>query len=58
MEIITAEEMQEKYLRNYSIRTVKERIVHRPDFPTPIRVGRKRVWLIDEFTKWFFKQKS
>jgi predicted DNA-binding transcriptional regulator AlpA len=42
----------------YSVRHVKERITKEPNFPAPIKVGRKRFWMRDEYKTWLMKQRE
>lgn len=41
-----------------SERNVKDRVTKMPKFPTPIKIGRNRVWIKAEFSEWFMKQRE
>lgn len=39
-------------------RTVKEKLVHRPDFPAPLRLSSKvKRWFRDEVIEWAMRQR-
>jgi predicted DNA-binding transcriptional regulator AlpA len=42
----------------FSVRHVKDRITKEPGFPKPLKIGRKRFWLREEFQQWLLKQRE
>lgn len=56
IEKIEAEDIAQEL--GYSVRHVKERITKEPGFPKPLKIGRKRFWMRDEFQGWLLKQRE
>ena len=56
MSKIFAEEIADDL--GYSVRHIKERVTKSPSFPRAFKVGNRRWWVRDEYSKWLSKQRE
>ena len=51
-ELWTLEDIERLLAKVYKPRTIREKLIHRPDFPRPMRPMGKRVWHAREVMEW------
>ena len=53
---VTTKELAE--LLPFSLRHLSERVTHRRDFPTARRIGKRRIWKLEEVLNWIENKKE
>jgi predicted DNA-binding transcriptional regulator AlpA len=56
VDLITADDIAQTL--HLAVRTVREKVVRRPDFPRPIAVGGAKRWIRNEVHQWILKQRT
>ena len=53
---VTTKELAE--LLPFSLRHLAERVTHRRDFPAARRIGKRRIWKLEEVLNWIENKKE
>lgn len=53
---VTTKELAE--LLPFSLRHLSERVTHRRDFPAARRIGKRRIWKLEEVLNWIENKKE